>query len=749
VDFKALVGDKSDNIPGVRGVGEKTANKLLAQYDTLEKIYANLDDIGTSIRNKLEKSKEDAFLSQQLAQIVTDLQIAFDLDQARIDHFNPQEVEALFRELEFRALSNRLDKLVRTQGVESKTQGDQLSLFTDPESAKNVVEPTIQLRTTIVDTVEKLAELVSTLENAKQISFDTETTSTDQMQAALVGISIAVDDDGGFYIPVGHMTTGERQLTLEESITAICPYLENADIPKVGHNIKYDAVLLARNGIEVNPLSFDTMIAEWLINPNSRSLGLKNLAWVRLNYKMTEIEELIGRGKNQRSMADVLIKDVADYASDDAVIPLRLKNELERELEDNQVLPLFNNIEMPLVHVLAGMEMAGIRLDVDFLEQFSGELSERIGEIKTKIYGAVGSEFNLNSPQQLSEALFDRLQLTPPDRTQKTSSGYYSTAAGTLEAMSGDHPVIDWVLEYREVSKLKSTYVDALPLQVNPNTGRVHTSYNQSGSVTGRIASSDPNLQNIPIRRELGRRVRKAFIAEDQHVLLAVDYSQVELRIVAHMSEDETMLAAFKAGQDIHAATAAAIFEIPIEQVSKDQRSRAKGVNFGLIYGMSAFGLSRYVDITLAEAEDFVQAYFEQFPGVKNYLDGMKTQAAEQGYVETLLGRRRYFPGLKNQTNRNIRNREEREAINAPIQGTAADIMKIAMLQVPGVLEEAGLSARMLLQVHDELVLECPIEELKPTAKLVQKVMEEAYQLKIPLLTEARSGPNWNEMSPV
>jgi DNA polymerase-1 len=335
----------------------------------------------------------------------------------------------------------------------------------------------------------------------------------------------------------------------------------------------------------------------------------------------------------------------------------------------------------------------------------------------------------------------------PPDRTQKTSSGYYSTAAGTLEAMKGDHPVIDWVLEYRELSKLKNTYVDALPQQVNPGTGRVHTSYNQSGSVTGRIASSDPNLQNIPIRTELGRKVRKAFIAEDEHVLLAVDYSQVELRIVAHMSDDETMLKAFNAGQDIHAATAAAIFDIPIDQVSKEQRNRAKGVNFGLIYGMSAFGLSRYVDITLAEAEDFVSAYFEQFPGVKNYLDRMKTQAAELGYVETLLGRRRYFPGLKNQTNRNIRNREEREAINAPIQGTAADIMKIAMLQVPDALKTADLSAKMLLQVHDELVLECPVDEIKPTADLVKKIMEGAYKLKIPLLSEARSGPNWNEMS--
>jgi DNA polymerase-1 len=749
VDFKALVGDKSDNIPGVRGIGEKTAIKLLAEFDTLEEVYANLENIPTSFRNKLEKSQDDAFLSQKLAQIVTDLDVAYDIDQARTDRFHPHEVETLFRELEFRTLSNRLDKLVAAQGMGMSSQGNQLSLFADGQSPISEVEKDLDLSTKIIDSVEALEQLVSSLDNAKQISIDTETTSTDQMQAILVGISLAVDQEGGFYIPVGHNSNGSRQLPLEDVIKAIRPYLEKKVIPKVGHNLKYDYVVLARNGIDVTPLSFDTMLAEWLINPSSRNLGLKNLSWARLNYKMMEIEELIGRGRNQRSMAEVGIDEVAPYASDDAVIPLRLRSDLEDELVKNQVIDLFNEIEMPLVEVLADMEMAGIALDVEYLQEFSSDLSNSIGTIKSRIFQEVGSEFNLNSPQQLSEALFDRLQLTPPDRTQKTSSGYYSTAAGTLEAMKGDHPVIDWVLEYRELSKLKSTYVDALPLQVNPDTGRVHTSYNQSGSVTGRIASSDPNLQNIPIRTELGRKVRKAFIAEHGKVLLAVDYSQVELRIVAHMSGDETMLAAFNAGQDIHAATAAAIFEIPIDQVSKDQRNKAKGVNFGLIYGMSAFGLSRFVDITLAEAEDFVAAYFEQFPGVKNYLDNMKTQAAESGYVETLLGRRRYFPGLKNQTNRNIRNREEREAINAPIQGTAADIMKIAMLQVPGALTAEGLSAKMLLQVHDELVLECPTDELKQSAQLVREIMEGAYELKIPLSTEARSGPNWNEMSPV
>jgi len=423
--------------------------------------------------------------------------------------------------------------------------------------------------------------------------------------------------------------------------------------------------------------------------------------------------------------------------------------QLKRDLENCQATKLLAELEMPLVSVLADMEMAGIALDTEFLASMSAELSARLAEIESQVYQIAGEPFNLNSPQQLSEVLFDRLKIPPPDRTQRTSTGFYSTAAGVLEALQGKYEIIDWVLEYRELSKLKSTYLDALPLQVNPETKRVHTSYNQTGSVTGRIASSDPNLQNIPIRTEIGRHVRQAFVAEPGHRLLSVDYSQVELRIVAHIAGDEAMLAAFRAGQDIHAATAAAIYGVSLEAVTKVQRRHAKAINFGLIYGMSPFGLTRSTDLTLAEAEDFVAAYFKQFPGVKRYLDSARRQATEQEYVETLLGRRRYFPGLKNQSNRNIRNREEREAVNAPIQGTAADIIKIAMLRVPKELKEAGLSGRMLLQVHDELVLECPQEELKASADLVQRVMENAYSLSIPLRTDARFGVNWGEMVPL
>jgi DNA polymerase-1 len=484
VDFKALVGDKSDNIPGVRGIGEKTAVKLLADYETLENIYANLEEISPSVRNKLEKGHRDALMSQELARIVTNLDVPFDLDQARTEHYDPKVVEGLFHELEFRSLSIRLEKLVGSRSSDYKSEGDQLSFLDESSDIPVSLQNISQVKSTIVDTEEKLKKLVSILEKAKQISFDTETTSTDQMQADLVGISLAVDQVSGYYIPVGHQAPGEKQLPKVMIIEALRETFENPKIPKAGHNIKYDAVILTRNGLRVHPLSFDSMIAEWLINPISRNLGLKNLAWVRLNIKMTQIEELIGKGSKQRSMAEVSIADAAEYAADDAVVPLRLQTDLEEELKERQATNLFNNIEMPLVQVLAEMEMAGIGLDVDYLAQMSDELNQRLGDIEAQIFDSVGEQFNLNSPQQLSEALFDRLGLTPPDRTQRTSSGYYSTAAGTLEAMKGDHPVVDWILEFRELSKLKNTYVDALPLQVNPTTGRVHTSYNQKGQTS-------------------------------------------------------------------------------------------------------------------------------------------------------------------------------------------------------------------------------------------------------------------------
>jgi DNA polymerase-1 len=744
VDFKALVGDSSDNIPGVTGVGEKTAQSLLQQYGTLDKIYENLDEIPTRFRNKLAEGKEQAYLSRKLSAIVTDLPLKFDLQSCEAKNYDRDQVVELFRELEFRTLLNRIPNA----GAEET--GQQMSLFVTSAS-----EPLLENADDYVVSDEKdLAHLVRRLQDAPHIAFDVETTSTDAVQAELVGISLAVSPLEGFYIPVGHKphSAGAKQLDLDTVIEALRGSLTNRKIPKIGHNLKYDFIVLARYGLRVEPLAFDTMIAEWLCDPGSRNLGLKNLAWVRLNVEMTEIEELIGSGRNQRSMADIPIAQVAPYAGADARICLSLKEELERELNEKALDKLFGELEMPLISVLADMEMAGILIDTDFLKTFSSELSSSLVGIEDQIFDYVGHPFNINSTQQLSQVLFDELQLSPPDRTRKTASGFYSTAASVLEELKDAHPIVALVLEQREIGKLKSTYTDALPQQVNPHTGRIHTSYNQTGSVTGRIASSDPNLQNIPIRTELGRQIRRAFIASPGHVLLGVDYSQIELRIVAHMSQDKAMIEAFLADQDIHTTTAAAIYNVDPENVTGAMRRHAKAVNFGLIYGMSPFGLSRSTDLTLAEAEEFVDTYFKRFPGVRHYLDQIRRIASEQGYVETLLGRRRYFPHLKRgevRVSEQARARAEREAVNAPIQGTAADIIKIAMLRLPQVLKERGLSANMLLQVHDELVLECPQEEQQVTAKVVKEVMKDAYELCIPLKTDSKVGPNWAQMESI
>ncbi|MFO7943693.1 MAG: DNA polymerase I [Anaerolineales bacterium] len=749
IDYKALTGDRSDNIPGVYGVGEKTATSLLKKYQSLDEIYKHLDEVQTRFRNKLEEGREDAYLSKKLATIVNDLSVELDLEQAKPEKFDPQQVRKKFQELEFRTLQDRLETVEKIYGKEQ--EGQQLSFFSaeqarQTERGDNGEQHPQAVYVEIIDDEEGLQDLLEVLQNAAVISFDTETTSTDQMKAELVGISLAVDGGHGYYIPLGHEPERGNQLPMERVFDVLGPVMSDPSVPKMGHNLKYDYIVLLRHGLEVGPLSFDSMIAEWVINPSSRNLGLKNLAWVRLNRSMVDIEELIGKGRDQITMAQVGIKEAAKYAVDDAIVVLQLKPILEEELERVEGKGLFSDLEMPLIPVLADMEMRGIRVDRGFLEDMSQRLDAEMQALEEKIFAEVGQTFNLNSPQQLSKAVFETLDLDPPNRTKKTASGYYSTAADVLEEMGDDHPVPRWVLDYRELSKLKSTYVDALQDQINPDTKRVHTSYNQTGSVTGRIASSDPNLQNIPIRTKIGREVRKAFIPSPEWLLIAVDYSQIELRVVAHMAQDQAMLSAFEEHQDIHATTAAAIFEIPLQEVSKKQRRQAKAINFGLIYGMSAFGLTRSTDLTLAEAEDFREAYFSRFPGVKRYLDRVRKKAKEEGYVETLFGRRRYFPRLKTTTNYNIRQRGEREAINAPIQGTAADIMKKAMLDVYHVLEDSNLQTRMLLQVHDELVFEAPRNELDQTIQVVQTTMEDTVELSVPLLTEARFGENWGAL---
>ncbi len=738
VDLKALIGDTSDNIPGIKGIGPKTASKLLEDYPTLDDVYANIESIKGRTRTLLEENKEDAYLSYFLAKIITNLDIDIDLEMARTDNIDLPAVTALFKELQFKTLTVRFGKLLG-KGVISG--GEQLSLF-GGEPLKLDIAPEYDIDVHVIDDEEKLKDLQTILKTAKKISFDTETTSTDAMQADLVGISLAVAEGTAYYIPVGHTGSGQ-QLDLQIIIEALRGPMTNPEIEKVGHNLKYDCLVLRNVGLEVRPLSFDTMLAAWVLEPDSRRLGLKKMAEAELGVAMTEITELIGSGKKQTTMDRVSIADVAPYAGADAEIPLRLEKILTEQLQKNDLYNVFREIEMPLVPVLIEMEYSGIAVNRQFFIDFSKELSQRIEEITKEINAMVGEAINLNSTQQLSDALFKKLGLTPPDSSNKTKSGHYSTAASVLEEMRDQHPIVELLLEYREISKLVSTYLDAIPAQINPRTGRVHTSFNQTGSVTGRLASSDPNLQNIPTRTELGHRVRSGFIAEEGNLLLSVDYSQIELRIVAHMANDEGMLRAFRANQDIHSTTAAAIYDVPLDKVTKDQRRHAKAINFGLIYGMSAFGLTRTTNLTLAEAENFVKAYFTKFPGVKKYLDGIRKQAADDGYVETLLGRKRYFPQLKNPSTPQIRSRAEREAINAPIQGTAADILKIAMIKMPEAIVKAGLRAKMLLQVHDELLFECPEKEIEETVRLVQDVMESAFTISIALETDAAWGKNW------
>jgi len=752
IDYKAIVGDKSDNIPGVPGVGEKTALDLLEKFGTLDVIYAHLNEVETRWRTKLEAGRNMAYLSRDLATIRTNLPIKLDIEHARADQLDSAALTEFFTELEFRSLLKKVPEITGQQPAPTAPPAakasQQMSLFEERPPFIASVTPPANLDVRVVDTPEALETLVAELNAAELISFDTETTSTNEMQADLVGISLAVREGEGYYIPVGHKNG--QNLPPGLVMEALRAPLTNPKIGKVAHNAKYDYIMLARcGGVLVAPLTFDTMIAEFVIDPGSRNLGLKNLSEARLGEEMTHIEDLIGKGKNQISMADVDVTTAAAYAAADAETTLRLTYILKPELERAGSINLMNEIELPLIHVLADMEMYGILIDLPYFASMSKELESRLREIEAQVFRSVGKDFNLNSTQQLSDILFNRLRLEPPDRGKKTASGHYSTAAGVLDTLRGKHEAVDWILEHRELSKLKSTYVDALPITADPTTGRVHTSYSQTGAVTGRLSSSNPNLQNIPIRTEEGRRVRNGFIAAPENILLSVDYSQIELRIVAHMARDEAMLDAFRQGQDIHATTAGAIYGVPFNEVTKEMRRHAKAINFGLIYGMSAFGLTRSTELTLAEAEEFVKAYFKQFPGVKKYLDGIRKLAAEQGYVETLLGRRRYFPMLKNPTNVNLKNREEREAINAPIQGTAADIMKIAMLKLPPALEGAGLIGKMLLQVHDEVVLECPRTQLEETAQVVRQTMEMAYPLSIPLVTEARWGARWGELQAI
>jgi DNA polymerase I len=742
IDMKALMGDSSDNIPGVKGIGAKTATKFLNQFETLDGVYENIDSIKGANNKKMTEGRESAYMSQKLVTIICDVPVTLDLEACVAHDYDSNTVIELLRELEFRGFINRL--------IEDTTpvQTDMFSMLSDDDDFAPPAEVDTGVETIIIQDEAGLNALIETLNKAKDITWDVETTGVDQMRVELVGIALAVDGETGYYVPVGHNTG--TQLPLQQVVDALRPPLTNPDIAKYAHNAAYDMVVMSRYGIDVTPVNFDTMVGEWLRDPISKHLGLKNLAMHELGVYMTPIEELIGKGKKQITMREVPINQSAPYAAADAVMTHRLAGILRDDLANKKFLGLYDTLEMPVVPVIAAMEQAGVALDVAFLSDMSKRLSDDLKELEQNIYdlSAGYGEFNINSPKQLNDVLFVKLNL-PVAGLKKTTHGF-STNVVTLEKLKADtgHPIVTQILDYRELTKLKGTYVDALPELINPHTGRVHTSYNQTGTSTGRLSSTNPNLQNIPIRTEIGREVRRAFVAPKGKVLLAVDYSQIELRVLAHISQDATLLNAFAEGQDIHSATAAVIHGVSLDEVTYEQRSFAKTINFGLLYGMGAFRLARDSDLTLAEADAFIKTYFERMPGVGKYIDDTKRQATNDGYVETLFGRRRSFPNLQRgqYANKQAIQGEQRAAVNMPIQGTAADIMKRAMIDLYVELGQSKLDALMILQVHDEIVLEVPENELDETRDLVVRVLEDAYQMDAVLKANAEAGPNWRDM---
>jgi DNA polymerase-1 len=766
VDYKALVGDKSDNIPGVRGIGEKGATDLLQKYVSLGNLYAHLDEVKPDrARNALAAGRADAELSFKLGRIITDVPVQLDLPACRTRDYDRPKAVALFQDLAFRSL---VEKLPAPQvGEETRRQGDtgaeggesasheageQMALFALEAAEATAVPAPPHAQALLVITPPALVEVAEQLAAAPMIAFDTETTGIDPQQADLVGLAVAWGREAqqAAYIPLRHADT--PGLPWETVREALQPALADGQIVKVAHNASYDLGVLRRHELRIAGNLVDTMIAAWLIDPGSHGLGLKDQVWTRLRVEMTPIADLIGAGKAQVTMDRVPAAAAGAYASADAAMTLRLADVLLPEVAQKGLSALFYDLEMPLVPVLADMEAAGVKLDVGVLQQMSVELTARLRQLELEIQQIAGYAFNINSTQQLSDVLFGKLGL-PAEGLKKTQAGTYSTAADVLEGLRGKHEIINLILEQRQLSKLLSTYVDALPAMVNGRTGRVHTSFNQTGAETGRLSSTNPNLQNIPIRTEVGREIRRAFVAEPGNLLLSADYSQVELRILAHVSGDEYLLAAFARGEDIHASAAAKVYGVPLSQVTKEQRSVAKMMNFATSYGVTAFGLAQRTGLSRGEADQFMQRYFATYPGVKRYIEETKALAREQGYVETLLGRRRFFPVLKTTANTqqayNVRQAAERAAINHPIQGTAADIIKIAMIRLHRALIEGGYRSRMTLQVHDELVLEVPPAELPAVSQLVRETMVGAYDLKAALKVDVEAGANWYEMAPM
>ena len=762
VEMKALVGDSSDNIPGAPGVGEKTAIGYLQKYGSLDVLYEHIDEIrGPKRQQNLRGAEQEVRRNKRLMTIVCDLNVTFDADTFRLAGYDRSAVESLFAELEFNRLQRELDELGEITLAGATDGGPQLQsgLFPDAAQADSapVLLPDAPGKASdahpylCVQDQAGLDNVVEALEGAEILSFDVETTGTDPMTADLVGLGIAWAKGEGCYIPVAH--DGGKQLPWDLVKKTIQPYFARADLPKVAHNGKYDLVVCRRHGLEVNGPIHDTLTAAWLLDSGSRSLGLKAQAQAVLNWTMTDISALIGSGRNQISIGQVEIGEVTAYCGADVDATIQLWDALSPELHEAGMWELYSCIELPLLPVLADMEMAGIQVDSDFLAEMSVRLVARLGQIDERLKQIVGRDFNLRSTRQLSEVMFSEMGF-PSKGLKKTRTGFVSTAAGELEKLrnltaklsSDQGEILTLLFEQRQLEKLRGTYVDTLGDMVNEQTGRIHTSYSQTGSSTGRLSSNNPNLQNIPIRTERGREVRKAFEAAEGKLLLAADYSQVELRILAHMVQEQPLLDAFRQGQDIHAVTASRLFGVPLDQVSYDQRGMGKTINFATIYGVSAFGLSSRTDMGPAEAQEFLDQYFATYPCVREYIDETIHRANTDGYVTTLLGRRRRFDELKGRLPFNQRQALERQAINAPIQGTAADITKIAMCRLHRRLRDEGVVAKMLLQVHDELVLELPHSELGTVAPIVRDVMESAYRLDVPLVVDVEAGPNWYEM---
>ncbi|MYC37336.1 MAG: DNA polymerase I [Chloroflexi bacterium] len=725
-DFKSLVGDSSDNIPGVPKVGEKRAAALLNDYGSLEGIYENLDAVKPpSVKTALSENRERAFENRKLMTIDRDAPVMLDLEQCRFWRYDRRDVVTLLTELEFFSVVSRVPNPDGADATESDSAHE-------PETATDY---------TVVQSQAQLDSMIAAIEETGSFTFDTETTDLDAMRAQLAGLSFAISPGRAWYIPVGHREG--QQLPLESVLAAVRPLFESPDIAKCAHNANYDMTVLANHGVRFANVDFDTMIAAHLLGRSYNQLGLKDLSLNELGHEMTNIKELIGSGRKQITFDQVDIPPAADYAAADADITFRLRDVFEPQLERDNLRGLMDDTELALLPVLVTMQRHGIKMDSGVLHEMSADLYRQTEQIKSDIYQSVGHEVNLDSPKQLSDLLFAELGLP---KTRRTKTGY-STDANALEGLKGIHPVVDGILEYRQVSKLKSTYVDALPDMVNPHTGRVHTSYNQTGSATGRISSSDPNLQNIPIRTELGRQVRRAFVADGapDWQLFSADYSQIELRVLAHLSQDSGLLEAFRRGEDIHASTASLMFEVPINEVDSEMRRIAKVLNFGVIYGLSPHGISQQTGFTREQGREFIDTYFAKYPGISDYLETVKAQARADQYVETALGRRRYLPEI-NSPNFNTRGGAERMAINMPIQGTAADIMKLAMVRVQRRLDAEEMQTKMLLQVHDELVFETPREELDALRDLVFDEMPAAMTLDVTLKVDAKWADNWGDM---